>query len=325
MNDVKKCPHCGKQIHSSAQYCMFCMHTLVPKQDITPRISGTGKKSFAGIFLPAVALSLVLGLIVVGMLYRKKPQPPTKNNTAVQQDPTKSPVAQTEGQPVVNPEPPYSEPTAENTQPDSTPDPNVPSTPVENAQPDSTPDPNVPSTPVENTQPDSTPDPNAPSTPVENDPNTDDTPAVQQPTCTHSYTAASCIAPITCKDCGDTIGDIDPSAHNWKPEYALIHHDQVGHYEMQEVLYQKKDYLCFFCGYNQDGYDSMEDLRAHITVHANATDYAYVTSRPDLLAETRQVWASKDEQVWVVDQEAYDETRLVGYTCSLCGSKKEAQ
>lgn len=307
MNDVKKCPHCGKQIHNSAQYCMYCMHSLTPKQDITPRISGAGKKTFAGILLPAVALLLVLGLIAGGMLYRKKPQPPAKNNTAVQQDSTKSPIAQTEGQPVVNPEPSYSEPT------------------VENTQPDSTPDPNVPSTPVENTQPESTPGPNAPSTPVENDPNTDDTPAVQQPTCTHSYTAASCIAPITCKACGDTIGDIDPSAHNWKPEYALIHHDQAGHYETQEVQYQKEVYLCFFCGYNQDGYDSMEDLRAHITVHANVTDYAYVTSRPDLLAETRQVWASKDEQVWVVDQEAYDETRLVGYTCSLCGSKKEAQ
>ena len=282
MNDVKKCPHCGKQVHNSAQYCMFCMHSLVSKQDITPRISG--KKAFAGILLWVVVLLLLLGLIAGGIFYLKKPRTPPEKGTDMQQNPTKPPVTQTDGQPVSPPEPSHSAPTEENTQPASSPGPTVPSTPAETAPP-----------------------------------------TVQQPVCTHSYAAASCITPATCKTCGDTIGTADHSAHNWKPEYAPVHHDQVGHYETQEVQHQKTVYLCFFCGYNQDGYDSMEDLRAHIAVHANAPDYAFVTSRPDMLAETRQVWASKYEQVWVVDQEAYDEMRLVGYTCSLCGSTKEAQ
>ena len=303
MNDVKKCPHCGKQVHNSAQYCMFCMHSLVPKQDITPRIYSTGKKTFAGILLLGVVL-LLLGLIAGGIFYLKSPRTPSEKDTNLQQNSTKLPVTQTDGQPVAAPEPSYSVPTAEDTQPVSSSNPTVPSTPVEN-------DPGTVDTPTVDTPTVDTP--------------TVDTPTVQQPTCTHSYAAASCVAPATCITCGDTIGSADPSAHNWKPEYAPIHHDQVGHYETQEVQYQKTIYLCFFCGYNQDGYDTLEDLRTHIAVHANAPDYAFVISRPDMLAETRQVWASKYEQVWVVDKEAYDEMHLVGYTCTLCGSIKEAQ
>jgi len=274
MNDVKKCPHCGKQVHTGAQYCMFCMQSLVSKQDITPRVSG--KKAFAGNFLWAVVILLVLGLLAGGIFYLKSPQNPL--NTEPHS--TEPPVTQTNGQPSSAPEPSHSAPTAESTQSSSS-------------------APTVPGVPV--------------------------APTVQQPVCTHSYAAASCIAPATCKSCGDTVGNADPAAHSWTPEYAPVRHDQVGHYETREVQYQKNVYLCFFCGYNQDGYNSLEDLRAHIAVHANAPDYAYVTSRPDMLADTRQVWASKYEQVWVVDKEAYDEMRLVGYTCTLCGSTKAAE
>ena len=281
MNDVKKCPHCGKQIHTGAQYCMFCMHSLVPKQDITSRMYSTNKKTFAGILLLAVVLLLVLGLILGGIFYLKNTQTAIEKNTDLQQNPTELPVTQTDSQPVTALEPSHPSPTVENTHSGSS---------------------SVQTSPAEN-----------------------DIPIVQQSTCTHSYAAASCIAPATCKTCGDTIGTADLSAHNWKPEYALVRHDQVGHYENKEVQYRKTVYLCFFCGYNQDGYDSLEDLRAHISVHANAPDYAAAISRPDMLAETRQLWESKYEKVWVVDKEAYDEMCLVGYTCPLCGSKKATQ
>ena len=138
----------------------------------------------------------------------------------------------------------------------------------------------------------------------------------------HDYTAATCIAPMTCETCGDTAGTVNPSAHTYQPIYSQAHYDEVGHYENVEVSYKKTVYLCFFCGYNQKGYDSLDDLREHISVHSNSYNYDAIVSRPDLLADTREVWATRYEQQWVVDEEAHDEMVVTGYTCTLCDSRK---
>ena len=102
-----------------------------------------------------------------------------------------------------------------------------------------------------------------------------------------------------------------------------MHHDEVGHYEEQVDYVKKIVYLCFFCGYNQDGYDSIDELREHITVHSHEVYYNNVFNHLESFADTREVWEPVTVTVWVVDQSAYDETVVTGYTCTLCGNRKD--
>lgn len=278
MNDVKKCPHCGKLIHNSAQYCMFCMTSLVAKQDITPNIHNRNKKTAIVILL----LALVVLLPVSFLIFNREPQPARREEPALER---------TEN--VHESSDVYIEHVEEQQSP-------APVLPIENEPP------------IVNTE-----------NHTEAETTAAQQPAQSEPTCNHYYMAASCVAPMTCKTCGHTVGTADSSVHTWQPVYSVIHHDEVGHYENVEVSYQKTVYLCFFCGYNEDTYDSLDDLRAHISVHSAASNYDAIVSRPDMLSDTRQVWATKYEQQWVVDEEAYDETVITGYTCTLCNSKKD--
>jgi len=290
MNDVKKCPHCGKQLHSTARYCMFCMRSLQPKQNMTPKYTG-GKKW--GI---AVGVLLLLVVLAAVCLRQCAPGDSGSDRNAPQEQTTQTPAEQTQPETTVLTEP---------QEPSTEPDRPQPSEPVQHQQPSTEPDQTLP----QDTQPQQ-----PPTTP---------TTAPTQPVCAHYYLAATCLAPMTCSRCGDTVGTVDTNAHKWQPVTAVVHHEEVGHYADQQVSYQKTVYLCFFCGYNQDGFDTMDDLRAHMGVHSNKLDYNYVMGCPDLLADTRQVWATRTEKQWVVDREAYDETVTVAYVCTVCSQKKD--
>ncbi len=286
MSDVKKCPHCGKLIHNSAQYCMFCMTSLVAKQDITPSTNDHSKKATIALLLLALVVLLPIPFLISNCVSQPPgpEEPALENHQAIPEAPELD-IRHTEEQQTDTQQSPISE----------TPG---PARPIEN-------EPSFVNT----------------ETHTKDEPST--TPAQTQPTCNHYYIAASCIDPMTCKTCGDTVGTADSSAHTWQPVYSVVHHDEVGHYENKAIPYQKTVYLCFFCGYNQTGYDSLDDLREHISVHSGASNYDRIVSYPDMLADTREVWATKYEQQWVVDEEAHDETVLTGYTCTLCGSKKD--
>ena len=60
MNDIKKCPHCGKKLHSNALYCMFCMTSLEPKKDITPHV----RKHRKWILICMLPLATILLIVV---------------------------------------------------------------------------------------------------------------------------------------------------------------------------------------------------------------------------------------------------------------------
>lgn len=297
MSDTKKCPHCGKQIHSNAQYCMFCMTSLQPKQDITPSVRSGKKWITTAILLLTVVTILVLMLVSNCTAQPPKGQAPAGDAAEDTQLPFES----------SEPDEPISTeeiPTVENTESLTGSEPEI----------------EINTDPRPNTDDDSTPNSNTDTNTDADNGSNIDTP-VQQ-ICNHYYIAANCLKPMTCTYCGDTVGTVDTSAHTWKPVTAVVHHEEVGHYEDVEVSYQKTVYLCFFCGYNQDGYDSLEALRSHMTVHSNKVDYNYVIGCPDLLADTREVWASRIEQQWVVDEEAYDETVTTGYICTICNKQK---
>lgn len=309
MSDVKKCPHCGKEIHSTALYCMFCMTSLTPKKDITPPPVPRRKKwTVTAIVVLTVAILLVMVLIgkcavdLIGKFINNRDEaantPGTENTE--QTDDTSSTEENTQ-EPQVSEEETESQTSEDPTKEDMEPDDPT----KEDAQPQ------TPENPSKEELETGGPEP---------EPSTDPTPA--KPVCSHYYITASCIAPMTCQKCGDTVGTADASAHIWKPITSVIHHDEVGHYEEVEKYYKKTEYLCFFCGYNQKGYDSLDALRQHISVHSGATNYDAIVSAPDLHADTREVWATRTEQQYVVDKEAYDETVTTGYICTVCNKQK---
>ncbi len=315
MTDTKKCPKCGKQLHTDAQYCMYCMHSFQEKKDVTPTgLNRRGKQLLY--WIPVViAAAVLLSLFIPFFL----------NDPAKDDDPR---LSQISGQ-VHSPETTNNNetPAAEEQQP----------TKQEGAQsnfPQSTTGQTI--TPGKETGPllpaPSEPDVSQPpvSEPTESEqkptevPPISTDPEVTTPPCSHYYMEATCNAPMTCTYCGDTWGSVDQNAHNWVADKVTVHHNEVGHYEEQTDYVKKTKYLCFFCGYSQAGFDSMEEVMEHTPVHSGSSGYDAALPWLDSLIETREVWEEVPVQVWVVDQKAYDETVITGYTCAVCNSKKDA-
>ncbi len=277
MMDTKKCPHCGKQLHKDAQYCMYCMTSLCPKKDITPKAVSHWKLAFfcAALLIIVIVLLLCVLLRSCGMKQSAPDGQATETTTALTpEEEKKNPI-------------PESTSGAEQTDGEE-----------------------------------KTGDPS------ENDP----TRGPFQPTetnaslqCNHIYTAANCLTPVTCTLCGKTVGTPDSKAHTWEAVTSVVHHEEQWHTETVEVPYKKTVYLCFFCGYNQKGYDTLDLLREHVVVHSNAQNYETIIARPDLLADTREEWAVRTEEKRVVDKKAYDETVITGYICKVCNMHKSAE
>ena len=317
MTDKKKCPKCGSELHSGALFCMYCMHSMQPKTDVTPDVPRRRGVLFWIVLLVAVILLIVLLVFGKSMLLLLDHANASKGllqNHSVMESDESSGAENT----VSEPNEDYSE--------DNWPDESKPDTygtpqPTEPTAAEATQRTPVPSLDGED------PVEEQPSEPDETEPKEtlpeETLPEVIVPVCEHFYLDATCNAPMTCQKCGDTWGEPDTLAHQWTPEMVTVHHDEVGHYEQQEDYFQKTVYLCFFCGYSQEGFDSLDEVREHITVHSDEANYNHISSLPDMLCDTREVWDSKTVQVWVVDQKAYDETVVKGYICSICGEKKE--
>lgn len=320
MNDVKRCPHCGKELHSNAQYCMYCMTSLQTKQDITPGAKRGHTWIIVCILLVLLAiLSALIIYVAKGLRQIPEAEFPTTESQLTEALNTETESTQdTSASPETTVVPTEVENASESTPGKQTGSNEKPQNQTTTTQPDPTED-------TEDSQPQKT-EPTVESQSPETVPTTVPTPTesvTTEPVCKHYYLSATCIAPLTCTYCGATKGSVNTQAHKWDPVTSVIHHDEVGHYEEAEVSYKKTVYLCFFCGYNQTGYDSLEALRAHITVHSNSHGYEAIVSAPDMHADTREVWATKTEQHWVVDQKAYDETVIDEYVCKLCNARKD--
>lgn len=343
MTDWKKCPHCGKRLHKDARYCMYCMHSFQQKKDVTPDSpSNSGK-------LVMIAICLILGCAMLILLFSvivagsntgsHDGQSYRSGNTAtggqILQNKTTLPDASADDPGV----PGVSSPVPEVTQPEQmTPgheenaDPGLTEPPFsEENQPGVTDPAEQPDNPAvgegeseiespQVTEPPATVPP-ATEPPVTEPPETE--PPVTAPPCRHYYMEATCSAPMTCVYCGNTWGTVDVNAHDWSPDIVTVHHEEVGHYEEQTDYVKRIKYLCFFCGYNQDGFYSMDDLREHITVHSHYTEYNLIVKNLELNTDTWEVWEPVTETVWVVEREEYDETVIVSYTCTRCGDSKE--
>ena len=107
--------------------------------------------------------------------------------------------------------------------------------------------------------------------------------------------------------------------HSWEPVYGTVHHDEVGHYETQTVseawdepVYEGR-YVCSACGATF----ADDSIGIHIIeAHSGLASYSVQKVQVDTIHHD-----AVTQQVWVVDQAAYDEQVITGYRCS-CGATK---
>ena len=108
--------------------------------------------------------------------------------------------------------------------------------------------------------------------------------------------------------------------HSWEPVYSTVHHDEVGHYETQTVseawdepVYETLP-VCSSCG---KYFYSVDEVSDHIIFdHNGQASYSVQKVQTGSLHHD-----AVTQQVWVVDQAAYDEQVITGYRCS-CGATK---
>lgn len=108
------------------------------------------------------------------------------------------------------------------------------------------------------------------------------------------------------------------NGHAWTELWETVHHEEVGHYEEQETdAIRITVYKCALC-YKK--HESLDDYYTHFdTEHADTDSNIHVfRDRYETDTEFRSVYG----QVWVVDQEAWDEDVLTGYACRRCGEEK---
>lgn len=147
----------------------------------------------------------------------------------------------------------------------------------------------------------------------------------------HSYTskvtkAATCstagVRTYTCS-CGDSYTESIPATgnHSWVEVTSTVHHDETGHYETRTVseawdeAIKEGKAVCNYAGCGAY-YDTADEVLDHIFIahdgHASYSVKKVTTGTIHHDAVT--------EEVWVVDQAAYDETVVTGYKCSVCGA-----
>lgn len=129
----------------------------------------------------------------------------------------------------------------------------------------------------------------------------------KEPTCTEAG-----VITIRCTRCGEVIRtqEIPASDHAW------IHHDEVGHYEtvVIEEAYTEEvpiwKVVCNGCG---EEFDTADEAGNHIMSQPFDSDCQNYSSK--IVGYETIEHPAVTEEVWVVDEEAYDE-------CENCGERR---
>ncbi len=154
--------------------------------------------------------------------------------------------------------------------------------------------------------------------PTQTEAQTEPTAQPTQTECEHVYREATCIAPLTCMYCGDTVGVALQTGHRWENEMRTVHHEEVGHYE--DVFVRNEKVIAYGCAYCSAEVDSFEELTAHFqSAHRNIDNYEWHLAHLDSMFEQIERWVPLYETQWIVDRSAYDETIVTGRKCSICG------
>ena len=304
-----KCPHCGAELHDGASFCPYCMRTLIEKREVP--VTVIRKRNVIWVFV-TILLCISIASVTFYYIYRySEKQDPGYNGSdgstsGYKQLVVLTPTTDVTGQ-TANKETDSFASDAQETE-NST-------EPSDNKSDVSDMISGVQTTEKEWDEPTEP----VPSEELVTNPTVHETTVPDK--CEHLFNSATCVSPQTCSACGEIRGDINTNGHNWVSHVYTVNHDEVGHWEETEVLIKEYRYLCFYCGYNQEGYVSYDSLRDHMGVHSNKSDYQYVLSKIESLSDVREVWVPVKETKWVVDQQAYTET-ITEYTCTYCGKSK---
>lgn len=111
------------------------------------------------------------------------------------------------------------------------------------------------------------------------------------------------------------------NGHDWEDMLETVHHDEVGHYENVLVGYDSiEQYHCSSSDCDDSPwFSSYDELSKHYqTVHGYTVSLDQLKSMCYTSYDRKPIY----ENQWIVDQEAYDETIITGYKCSVCGQQK---
>lgn len=282
---MKPCPYCGKELPEEMQFCPYCMEKFVQETPVGP--SPSPKASLWWLGLVAAAI-LILGLLV-WLLW-----PRTQPGYAPGQAPT-TPSAGDSGEDTATAEKPsptdgVDEPTGEHagdntgtTAPIGHTDPTRSTTTGKSSQ-----------TTTKTTKKTGT-------TTQKTDKKTSTT-KITSTTKKTSATEALCA-----------------NGHDWTDFVETVHHEEVGHYEEQATKSTRVTiYKCAIC---YQKHDTLDDYYAHFDAqHADTGPNIHLfRDRYETDTELRPIY----EQVWVVDQEAYDEIIGIRRRCKRCGKTKQ--
>lgn len=120
--------------------------------------------------------------------------------------------------------------------------------------------------------------------------------------------------------------DKEEHKHNWEKITAVVHHDAVTHTEQvlvrdawTENVYGTK-FICQGC---EQIFNTENELTAHQKSYVMQGDYSHTGSGTlsGVVVDTVYHPAEYETRT-VVDKEAYDETVVTGYKCTICGATK---
>lgn len=128
------------------------------------------------------------------------------------------------------------------------------------------------------------------------------------------------VAPASEDDAGTAAVEQPAHVHDWQPVCAVVHHQETGHYETQTVteawdepVYEGRC-VCSACG---GDFGSPTEVSIHILeAHGGLASYSAQKVQVDTIHHE-----AVTQEIWVVDQAAWDEQVVTGYRCS-CGAER---
>lgn len=294
---MKTCPHCGKELPGEMQFCPYCMQKLIAEQAVGGTPPPRRRSVWLWIIGGVVALTLLWVLLVWGLGRLSDRQPPTSEPLGDSAD------LFVDGDGL----------------------PNVPMGGTTDKAASTTTTPVTGTTAGEGASPSAEDDVDGTTTATTADKGGSTTTAassggaLSKDTSSAATTTASSGGALS-KDTSSAATTAAPCAngHNWEEITQTVQHDEVGHYEKVVTGYNTVTiYKCAVC---YDSFNSLDRYYTHFDEHLAASD-ALVAILRDRYTTSQEQQPIYDNQ-WVVDEEAYTETRVIGHKCRVCGKTK---
>lgn len=117
--------------------------------------------------------------------------------------------------------------------------------------------------------------------------------------------------------------DKEEHKHNWEKITAVVHHDAVTHTEQVLVkeAWTEPGVTKWRCRGCNQLFDTEESIKQHQQYYLDQDDYSHTGSATVTISAPTYHPAEYETRT-IVDKEAYDETVVTGYKCSICGATK---